>query len=162
MTNLKLHWGLLIEIPKDFFFSAQVMKTRFFWVDSPKILRFRRWSSSSGNLTEVWKITMFNGNIHYFYGDFPQLCQSLPEGIQTTNFNVFFGIYHVMRSAQNQVVDEHVGYTWLIYLNKCQLDCSCNRGEVQQVLFLFGSECVFGRMFVQTECLEMQRVLCFF
>ena len=25
----------------------------------------------SGNFTQLWKITMFNGHIHYFYGDFP-------------------------------------------------------------------------------------------
>jgi hypothetical protein len=25
----------------------------------------------SGNLTQLWKITMFHGKIHYFYGDFP-------------------------------------------------------------------------------------------
>ena len=29
----------------------------------------------SGNLTQLWKITIFNGKNHYFYGHFPQLCQ---------------------------------------------------------------------------------------
>ena len=29
----------------------------------------------SGNLTYLWKITIFDGNIHYFYGHFQQLCE---------------------------------------------------------------------------------------
>ena len=34
----------------------------------------------SGNLTQLWKITIFTRKIHYFHGHFQQLCQSLPEG----------------------------------------------------------------------------------
>ena len=30
---------------------------------------------ASGKLTQLWEITIFNGEIHYFYGHFPQLCQ---------------------------------------------------------------------------------------
>ena len=31
------------------------------------------WVLPSGNLTQLWKITMFNGTTHYFYGHFQQL-----------------------------------------------------------------------------------------
>ena len=32
-----------------------------------------------GNLTQLWKITMFNGKIHVFSGHCQQLCQALPD-----------------------------------------------------------------------------------
>ena len=34
----------------------------------------------SGKLTQLWKITIFNGNTHYFYGHCQQLFVCLPEG----------------------------------------------------------------------------------
>ena len=37
------------------------------------------WDIPSGNLTYLWKITMSNGYINYFYGLFAQQTVKLPE-----------------------------------------------------------------------------------
>ena len=34
----------------------------------------------SSKLTQLWKITIFHGKFHYFYGHFPSLFVCLPEG----------------------------------------------------------------------------------
>ena len=61
--------------------------------DKPKMI-------PSGNSTQLQKITIFYGKIHYFYGHFPQQTVSLPEGNWQAPPNISFrgkGRLHILR-----------------------------------------------------------------
>ena len=55
-----------------------VVTSAGWWLGSSTLTRLDK--VPSGKLTWLWKITRFNGKIHYFYDHFQYLCNKLPEG----------------------------------------------------------------------------------
>ena len=59
--ELSIVWGCGLDFPGDFLVNYGNYGTSSFLITLPS--------------AQLWKITIFNGQIHYFYGHFQQLCQ---------------------------------------------------------------------------------------